>query len=912
MFIGGPVGALYSKALVARELFKAAPMLYSVATMLGGSDETPTWINSIAAQGEKFTGGTSQYAKEHVFSFENFGNLISDVALQWGQMTTISESVNKLRGATNYIDDATKQAHALYKAKKSTLGAQAALDDVDWKSSPLGQACLKKFLPDAEKATKAATQLGRDMALGYMAVVSNSDVYNDMLIYGANETEAAAVALGSTIGMFALNKYTNLGEIFFDDATENSVKMARLAVKKEIREASPIFAQIKNSKASPTKKLLKFMNVASEKSKKVMSQFSEDLKYHTTNFVGKAVGEGLEEVSEELITDTAKSIYELAGKFGYDTTVKDVGAWDHSFERYTMSLLGGMIGGGIFYGKQALAGQYQKNIADEEISTLIRNGYANVLREEVNKVKSKGKAGNVHLSASKYEIGEDGKPLWLTTQNKADSQNDFIAQLVLDKINAIEAVINNNQVNLSDEDLFKQMVLSEARYWRYKDISGITNYYQDFNNVINDLLKAEFDYKAASGTLEGVVGGTPLNDSDLRSLSPEQQQNRVEQLQKLKDKLEEARNKKNDFLSGNTSLDYTRKLNFAIDPILHANYLAIDEIQLWKQHYGDKPMLEDPAEYAKFVSTILEPYRKNALKENITASWERHKQVEQVILPYLQQLAIDTPKFKEWFQTFNQLSESDVFNTKELVKSYLNYDSKLDNESEEDYKFRNTKKTITLDDGTILEESDDDFNFRKNKRVDEINSINDSKDAAWVNMVLEKLQEVNYNLDPISARALLKTIPRRAKDIINYKIAQSDISNKKQEILSKLNADLSNIKEIQELLKQNIDYKEPIINFIEILKNSKDDDGNNFDLTNIFNENSSDYDPEFDDVTIGDFIREPETWFVWSEKTNDDIKKGLESIIRNLEQAGLADIYNTKISSLIEALLELDASAYIS
>ena len=27
----------------------------------------------------------SEYAKENVFSLENFGNLLSDVALQWGQ-----------------------------------------------------------------------------------------------------------------------------------------------------------------------------------------------------------------------------------------------------------------------------------------------------------------------------------------------------------------------------------------------------------------------------------------------------------------------------------------------------------------------------------------------------------------------------------------------------------------------------------------------------------------------------------------------------------------------------------------------------------------------------------------------------------------------------------------------------------
>jgi hypothetical protein len=33
--------------------------------------------------------------------------------------------------------------------------------------------------------------------------------------------------------------------------------------------------------------------------------------------VGKSVGEGLEEVSEELVTDVMKSLYQLGGNFGW-------------------------------------------------------------------------------------------------------------------------------------------------------------------------------------------------------------------------------------------------------------------------------------------------------------------------------------------------------------------------------------------------------------------------------------------------------------------------------------------------------------------------------------------------------------------------------------------------------------------
>mgnify|MGYP001784543402 FL=1 len=94
--------------------------------------------------------------------------------------------------------------------------------------------------------------------------------------------------------------------------------------------------------------------------RKGISNYAESLKYHTTGFFGKALGEGIEETSEELVTDMTKGLYELAGSLGMDTGAKDVGAWDNMLERYGMSFLGGFLGGGIYYGKDVLQnGKFQ-------------------------------------------------------------------------------------------------------------------------------------------------------------------------------------------------------------------------------------------------------------------------------------------------------------------------------------------------------------------------------------------------------------------------------------------------------------------------------------------------------------------------------------------------------------------------
>jgi hypothetical protein len=143
----------------------------------------------------------------------------------------------------------------------------------------------------------------------------------------------------------------------------------------------------------------------------------------------------------------------LAGQFGVDTTLKDVGAWDNALERYTMSFLGGAIGGGVFYGKEALIDgkSYKRDSKNWEMAHLIRNGHGNELRAEVEKLKKSGKLGSTKLSASKYEETEKGDRVWLTTEKKEESQNDAIANAILEKINALETVINNNRIGLSDE-----------------------------------------------------------------------------------------------------------------------------------------------------------------------------------------------------------------------------------------------------------------------------------------------------------------------------------------------------------------------------------------------------------------------------------------------------------------------------
>jgi hypothetical protein len=52
--------------------------------------------------------------------------------------------------------------------------------------------------------------------------------------------------------------------------------------------------------------MINLINEGRKIGKKVLTNYWDDIQFHSTGFIGKAIGEGLEEVSEEVVSDLAK------------------------------------------------------------------------------------------------------------------------------------------------------------------------------------------------------------------------------------------------------------------------------------------------------------------------------------------------------------------------------------------------------------------------------------------------------------------------------------------------------------------------------------------------------------------------------------------------------------------------------
>ena len=677
VFLGPTSSLLYNGFFVTKELAKSLPMLYQMAGTLTGNTEDSETLNTIAAWGQKFSSGTSEYSKEKTFSFENFGNLISDVAMQWGQQRAIAESISRLGNGGRDIMASVKAKAALEYEKqgkniltnidKGILDANQGLrylgidkaDDLasmfkndKWMNTLVGQTAINKYMPQARKAFENRLRFGQDLSLAYMAIISNTDVYESALQHGATKKEAAGVALGSTLGMFAVDKYLGLGEMFFND--RDQAKIFRQAFRDfKDKELSPIIQAMAKQPESPAKSL-NFIRKGIESSKKFLKDYHTGIKEQTLGFFGKSIGEGLEEVSEELVTDVMKSLYQLGGQFGYFSQ-NDIGAWENMGDRYLMSLFGGMIGGGLFYGIDAI--QHPKTKADsnsrDEFLYFVRNGETRQLLEEGEKMYKKGEWGSKTLSMKTVENPETKEKTFLTVNNdNEESQNDFIWKSVRQSILQMDNIINGNQLNISDDKLFERMLLSDEKLMNLEDSQSLkeaaymSGYFKEYQRIVQDIY--DIDSKIQE-----------LNNNTSDENKRDENSSYSKELKVLQEKKEELLNRKEEF-HNEGSRYYLRKSLFAMNPNISGLLLPINYNRYVRLVYQKNPqdLTQSEQEQAK---KDWEEYKKNSRNLDLTAAFELFDKTE-----------------NNMFSTINEISKEDVLKWKEIQDKLIKYKFKWD------------------------------------------------------------------------------------------------------------------------------------------------------------------------------------------------------------------------------------------
>lgn len=916
------VDMAYGGLLVTREILKTAPMLYGMLSSLFDPEtiESKT-ANSIQGFATQISGDVSDYSKQSNFTFENIASMVTDVALQWGQQAAIVKGINQIKGgSTKMLAEAELKAKNLYDKKVQELtdigdienygdvmAERAGVAGMTWKDTSIGQSALRKYMPEVTDAIEKQQRLGQDLSLVYMAAISNTDVYNDLLNHGASKREAALVSLGSSVGMFSVDGYLGLGKMFFDEANQ-PLKNSMIGIfRQSTKDWKNNFLDqyigkgLENSKEGMSKLLKAGMDLG----KGSVNTFIDGMKNHSLGFFGKAFGEGLEEVTEEVVTDMTKEMYQIAGQLGVNTSTKNVGAFNNGdinaiAQRYFMNFLGGFMGGGIFYTTGKFKNAKVNNKTDlNEMIYLIRQGYGDKLRAQAKSWHDDGKFGSTSLSALNTEIDENGNKVRITAKDGELTENDYVYNKLLEEINQVNTILNTYGTDKSDDELFDQMILSDIKFRKLanylKDTSYTTKYQELYQDLSSKLVKITKDIELANATKTGTI---PVDDegniiNNIADIPEEQRyldkyrENKGEGYQELNNtrnanlkKLTDIKmailNEIQAYHDGAKSMPYTDMLLFSMDDKLNGPYVQMNFKSWLSTNYHQDPQDLPEAELISRQEQYRN-YKKLQQPLDLKEQFNIYSQLRTQLTPFLSEVQQQVKDMSGLSTSLNSFFS----NRNWLGEGMKGEKDKLDLETDEE--FNNPQ-------------------VHKNKLQEYNYSIFEAN--------IKKLQDIidshpGQYVDPITARFIHREIGRRSQDMINLQLQDEQnrmsILDSKDLIGGRANA-ITELVHVMRNLNENATNAQEVKQDIETILESK-----KYGMNQVY------LDPLYDVATrmilnanpgleYDDIVQNPEYGFTKFLNSDNqiDTRKFIEDIIGHRIDSTEGDIAHDFRDSLYE------------
>lgn len=606
---------------------QSAGFLATLGKMAFGSDSPNLsaiegWVNSVNRQTAK-----TDYAQEHTWCWENFINLVGDVAGQLKEQRFIFEKAPVIfKGTTGtslakqekYIasieeslnKDAASQVKSLMETKSKELLAKGknVIFDENKALTELRLANHTKAAAELDSYMKGYNKIGSIMSKAYMTGITVKDSYGEAKLAGATDLEATLLSLGYAAGEYWILN-TAIGEHILPELRAERAQtrsMLRALQKAAVGDATQT-AQSTTEKLSIVKKLFKAgRDIAIEDyttGKKLMP-----------SILAHALGEGTEEVTEELLADFSKSCFNVAQWLQGDDT--RMHAWENMVDRYGMSFFGGLIGGGInapFVSYKAIKSgtNMTYNQAVQEMIYMARNGKANDLHKAIDKYNIADK----NLSANKTITDSDGNIIPAPAEKYEDSQDYAIKQAMHKQVKLIEDILEAEGANISDTSFLNKQTLKDLRFSSLTKSTTAGRFLQEFNNVNSQIISLIQELNNINPN---------RTDRENRAARDRESEGRetaedvtIENKRKrLEEQLTELRKRKDDLLNGNRSSEFIQDSLFEMIPAINQLFTKPTFIQ-YAEHIENKNIDEIPEA------------RQNELKEQYS-QWKNTEAKDQI------------------------------------------------------------------------------------------------------------------------------------------------------------------------------------------------------------------------------------------------------------------------------------------
>lgn len=583
----GIIGAVYIGSGIALNTAELATM---GAKMLAGSDNET--INNIEGFLESVTLAPTKSEAKSAWTLNNFIDLGGDVFKQLAQQRWLfkygplflkgnnkltEENLNKLR------DKSLKALEATRESRLASTGLNKTLDgdmvNPKWIADYQKYAVKDALTADAtvRKYIESYNRLGEEISRLYMTGITVADSYNDAKMQGLSDTEAALFTLGYGLGEYGILK-SDIGKWVLPE-----LKLERYRNKKILETLAPKFTKAEGSLLPDLAK----QNKAKDLIIKGLRKFSIDEKLgkKLSQFaIANALAEGTEETSEELLLDISKALFNASAYLRGDESRFDL--FENAFDRYSMSFVGGMLGGGLFSLTPDLKAAYRQTMdmttdeASKELLFKIKNGDKDKLIKQIRKTNF----GNEYLSPEIY-TDEKGNRTY-KPGSSTDNQNLFIQDILINQIENMDKILKLSGLKISDNELLDSYTLGELRFSRLLNSSQSGRFINDVNTKIAEAAQLASDINSSTSTLSKM-------QKDIKDSSNQEETQKREALDKAikekQSKLDDLLQEIDDYRKGKKSNSYLldsifENLESVNQPFIKVNYNRWLEAVLGKEY----------------------------------------------------------------------------------------------------------------------------------------------------------------------------------------------------------------------------------------------------------------------------------------------------------------------------------------
>lgn len=636
----------------------------TLGKMLVGSD-SPTlsaiegWSKSVNRQGAK-----TEYAQQNAWCWENFINLIGDVAGQLKEQRFVFEKIPYIFKGANMMSKKGQAAKLAELQQKQLKLANTKLKDLNLEQgskeflkaeSELKAVSALKAQSELDSFIKGYNKLGEVLSKGYMTMITVGDTYGEAKAAGASDLDATLLTLGYAAGEYAILN-TGIGEWILPELRAGRYKsqaIARALTQEVDQEAASLRKkfgeQLRNfSKEGKKEYAKKLFNIGRNIAR---AEYSNGTKTLTATLASGA-GEGIEEVSEELLADFSKGCFDTVkwlqgddtrlNAFGYNF---DTGEWNMSElrDRYGMSLIGGFVGGGLTnlgtnYKMMNNLGTISHQDAIQQLVYMSRNGQSDKFLRDVDRMQ----LGDKNLSAT--EVREVDGVLLPAPGTKENNQDIYIKKAIRNQVKMIDNILQANGASIFDDSFLDIQTLKDLRFNALHKSTTSGRFLQEYNSLSSKLvtLSSKIDEIINSET-DTNNDGIVTDREARRAKLPQKKQEKIKELEK---ELEETKKAIQDFVDGKRSAEFIAEALFEMTPALSGE-ITLTSFPLYAEAIENRKFSEIPNDRKEILRKSYEAWMVSDGRDRVHLLSQVYRQIaEQAsqVIKAQEQTYMETPQ----------------------------------------------------------------------------------------------------------------------------------------------------------------------------------------------------------------------------------------------------------------------------